>query len=139
MMRVHAPSQVDHLLNNPTIRPTIEAGTHEISAAGQLANACNIMFADDYGYLLFQFVRHGMYKFHGGFVPGHRGSYAKRKSRDAINQLWFAYGARVIIASVPLQLPAPRLMVRWLGFTATGRDALQEFFVLKGPGYGRNY
>lgn len=138
MQRVFTPDHVDKLLNHVSIRPTVERGDNIISAGAQLSNICNIMFADNYGYLFFQFVRHGLYKFHGGFMPGHRGSYAKRKSQDAISQMWFAYGARAIISAVPLQLPAPRLMVRWLGFTSTGRDALQEFFVLKGPGYGRN-
>lgn len=134
MFKTRSYKLVDVIANHPDVRPTIEMGDYYISSADLLSNPNNVVYAseDGYGIVIFVHLRPGVYQIHVGFLKHGRGGIARKAIRWCMDDLWQRYEASRIVAAIPLQLRACRLLCRIVGFRSLGTDAQQEHFIFEG-------
>lgn len=141
MRRTRSARLVDAIVNHPSIRPTIEWGSHRIESADFLSDERNLVLADENGIAILAYREPGIYQAHLAFIPEGRGAVMLKSCRKALDSLFTEYGAKIIYAKIPNQLKASKLACRWLGFTSLGPDdtGLQETFMLERDDHGRSH
>ena len=134
MFKTRSYKLVDAIANHPDVRPTIEMGDYYIQSAELISNPNNVVYADEngHGIVIFVGLRPGVYQIHVGFLKHGRGGIARRAIMWCMDDLWQRYDASKIVAAIPLQLRACRLLCRLVGFRSLGADAQQEHFVFEG-------
>lgn len=130
IFQTNAAHLLDLMINHPSVRPTIEAGIDRLSSENFLGDHRNVCLAGTGAAALFQYQAPGVYKGHILAIDGSRGALGLAFGRAALRTLHRSHGARLVVAAVPMQLPAARWYVRKLGFVSQGVDSsgLQELF-----------
>lgn len=129
MFRTKSHTLIDAIVNHPDVRPTLEAGNHRLFSQDVLDDDDNVVFAGEQGAIIFINEGEGVYRGHIAFLRDGRGKAALQAGRECLDKLFAAFDASKVVAAVPLQLRAARLLCRMLGFRSTGADDVQEFFV----------
>jgi hypothetical protein len=139
LFETHSARLVDAFINHPSIRPTIEQGTHRLTSDEFLSDERNLVFASENGLIILVHREPGILQVHLAFLPEGRGAPMVKSCREVMD-LVFERGTTRIIAEIPNQLRAPKLACRRLGFKSLGPDdtGLQEVFSLERDDYGRN-
>lgn len=132
MIRTRSYKLVDKLLNHPDIRPTIEKGDYYVCSAELISHPRNLFYICEHGVVFFIHLHHDVYGGHYGFLRSGRGKVARQATRDAIDDLFSRHGATKLVAAIPLQLRAARLLCRLVGLRSIGQDDQQEHFVIEG-------
>ena len=122
------PAFVNTVINHPSVRPTAERGTHTLDSAEQLSIAANYCLAFAGGVAFFVAQGGGVYCGHIYILEGSRGRDGLLFGRLALQSLSEQRGARKLVASVPVWLPAARTYCRRLGLQSSGLDLFEEHF-----------
>lgn len=124
---------LDAIINHPSIRPTAQLGEERLHSGDLLEDESNHCYATDGGAALFISQGRGVYEGHIFCLEGSRGSAALALGRGALKAMFARPGTLKIVAAVPMQLPAARLLCRHLGFASLGpdADAVNELFTME--------
>lgn len=118
--RCYNAAAINSVCNHPAVLPTVAMGTATIDVSDLLADRRNIAFLGLHGGAFFHRTGPGVYAAHDFFLPGGRGQWALRASREMLARMFREYGARLIWAETPVENRACRLFNRWLGFKSEG-------------------
>jgi hypothetical protein len=72
---------------------------------------------------MFEWLQPCVYEGHIGILPDQRGSWGLRLGTAALNLLFGTLEAKMVVARIPVKLPAARMFVRRLGFRSNGVDS----------------
>jgi hypothetical protein len=136
--RATGPALVNAIINHPDIRGDFEQGEGRIDSEEVVSNPDNIVLAFETGVAVFIGKGRGVYEGHIAILKAGRGKAGLAHCKEALDTLFSRYKAKVVVASVPLQLRAARLLCRLLGFVSGGTDLEQEHFVLEEANHGRS-
>lgn len=121
--RTFAPEVLDAILNDPTVRPTIETKAKgRIDSTPLVCCPSNIVIVGEAGAAIFAGLGVGRYVGHIAVPERYRGRLGLDLGRGALAMLFGAYGAACCRCEIPLGLPQAILYVRRLGFVSLGRD-----------------
>lgn len=121
--RTFAPEVLDAILNDPSVRPTIETKVRgRIDSTPLVCCPSNIIIVGEAGAAIFAGLGCGAYVGHIAVLERHRGRPGFDLGRGALAMLFGAYGAARCQCGIPLILPQAILYVRRLGFVSIGRD-----------------
>lgn len=133
MIQLTTPVFADIILNHPDVRPTVEQGDGYATARDILADTSNVVYAHEWGIVVFIHKGSGVYEGHIAFMPQGRGAAAIKACQSALDRLFRDHKAQAVTAAVPLQLRAARFLVRRLGFASRGirEDKPVEEFIME--------
>jgi hypothetical protein len=115
---------IDAIINHPTVRPTAQGGTYRLTSAELLARGA-VAYASPQGCLaLFVPTAQGAWEGHIFALAGARGATIIRHAQLALSRLFIEQKASVVVAAVPMCLPAARFLCRRLGFTPQPLDMI---------------
>lgn len=93
--------RINEVVNDPSVRPWVGAGTDAIDLTAAVMDARNVLLMGQGGGLLFIWQAPGLYEVHTQFVEGSRGALAIEAVRDALRWMFTRTDATEILTKVP--------------------------------------
>lgn len=120
--------QINSIINDPSARPTVEKGAHELDCGDLLERPGVVAFADDGKALLFEPLPGKAYQAHVFCIAKERGKRALEYGAECCARMFREYGARGLEARAPRILPQVSIYASRLGFRRVGSTAQEHIF-----------
>lgn len=113
---------INSVINDERIYPwvayRIPRGTLDLSSL--LADERNVLLVNEGGGVFFNWQGPGLYEAHIQFLPSHRGRWAFRAARNAVEWMFQNTAAQTLMAVIPRTHLGSQRVAKSAGFRATG-------------------
>lgn len=117
MFRTTDVEFVNSIVNHPEVFKFVSVPSQDyINTAPLVESEDNVVIGFDGGCFIFVMLEPGLYEVHSQFLPTHRGKYALRCAREAVEEMFLSTECMEIVTKVPEHNLAAKGLTDLMGF-----------------------